>query len=143
MRIVRLLHILVVAVLVLAAADVYKIKFDSMLQAQKIAKLRNDIRRERDIIAALREQFTRLDEPVRLEELAKRHLHLKPIDVHQYDALDHLPPRPPQLVPPGTADPIAAVIQLLDEAGGATGSPGGTGNPPAATDRGPAATDRR
>jgi hypothetical protein len=36
----RLLHVLVVAALVFAAADVYKIKFDSTLQAERVAKLR-------------------------------------------------------------------------------------------------------
>src|SRR5437660_252644 len=36
----RLLHVLVVAALVFAAADVYKIKFDSTLQAERGAKLR-------------------------------------------------------------------------------------------------------
>ncbi len=129
MRLLRFLHIVVVAVLVLAAADVYKIKFDSMLQAQQVAKMRGDIRRERDAIAALRAEFTHLDDPGRLEQLSKRHLTLKPIEVHQYDALNNLPPRPPQLVPPGVADPIGAVLEIFGDDNGATG------NVPAATDR--------
>ena len=36
----RLLHVLVVAALVLAAADVYKIKFASTRQVVQVAKLR-------------------------------------------------------------------------------------------------------
>ena len=36
----RLLHIVVLAALVLAAADVYKIKYESTLQAERVAKLR-------------------------------------------------------------------------------------------------------
>jgi len=122
MTFLRLLQIIVVAVLVLAAADVYKIKFESTLQAQQVAKMRGDIRRERDAIAALRAEWTRLDNPQRIEQLARRHLPLKPIEVHQFDKLDQLPARPPQIVPPGTADPIGAVIENSAQDSGVTAS---------------------
>jgi cell division protein FtsL len=105
----RLVHLLVVASLVFAAADVYKIKFDSTLQAERVAKLRAEIRRERDAIAALRATWSELDNPERLQGLAQRHLALKPIETTQYDSFDRLPERPPQVVPP-TEDPIAAII---------------------------------
>jgi len=42
----RLLHIVVLAALVLAAADVYKIKYESTLQAERVARLRAEVRRE-------------------------------------------------------------------------------------------------
>ena len=45
MTLVRLLNLVVVAALVLAAAYVYKVKFESTLQAEYVAKLRADIRR--------------------------------------------------------------------------------------------------
>jgi hypothetical protein len=106
----RLLHVLVVAALVFAAADVYKIKFDSTLQAERVAKLRAEVRRERDAIAALRATWSELDNPERLQVLARRHLPLKPTDVSQYDQLDRLPERPPQVVPPIETDPIASLI---------------------------------
>ena len=48
----RLLHIVVLAALVLAAADVYKIKYELTLQAERVAKLRAELRREQDAIAA-------------------------------------------------------------------------------------------
>ena len=47
----RLLNILVIGALILAASFVYKIKFDSTLQAERVAKLRGELRRERDAIA--------------------------------------------------------------------------------------------
>jgi hypothetical protein len=107
----RLVHVLVVAALVFAAADVYKIKFESTLQAERVAKLRAEVRRERDAIAALRATWSELDNPERLQGLARRHLPLKPIDISQYDALDRLPERPPQVVPPVEVDPIASLIK--------------------------------
>jgi len=118
----RLLHIIIVAALVLAAADVYDIKFDAARQAQQVAKLRLDIRHERDAIAALRAEWTELDNPQRIQGLVQRHLALKPIDVTQFDSLDHLPDQPPSIVPRGTTDPIGAIIETHGAANEATGS---------------------
>ena len=53
----RLLNICVLAMLVFAAAYVYEIKFESTLRAERVAKMRGDIRRERDAIAALRAEW--------------------------------------------------------------------------------------
>ena len=113
----RLLHILVIAALVLAAADVYKIKFESTRQAQRIAKVKLEIRREQDAIAGLRAEWAKLDAPARIQDLAKRHLALKPLDARQFDRFDNLPERPPELVPVDEPDPIGMVIakpELID-----------------------------
>ena len=118
----RLLHVVVLAGLVLAAADVYKIKYESTLEAERVAKLRAELRREQDRIAELRAEWSKLDRPDRLQELAQRHLPLKPLDIRQYDTLDKLPQRPVELVPPGTADPIGAVIETLVDPDTLTGS---------------------
>jgi len=125
----RLLHIVVLAGLVLAAADVYKIKYESTLEAERVAKLRAELRREQDLIASLRAEWSRLDRPDRLQELAQRYLPLKPLDIRQYDALDKLPARPVDLVPPGTADPIGAVIETLVDPDMLTGSVADEGAP--------------
>jgi hypothetical protein len=119
----RLINICVIAALVLAAADVYKIKFESTRQAQRVAKLRMEIRREHDAIAALRAEWARLDSPARIQDLVKRHLLLKPVEARQFDRLDNLPERPPDLVPAEERDPIGVMIAnpaLVD--GSATGS---------------------
>ena len=126
----RLLHLVVLAGLVLAAADVYKIKYESTLEAERVAKLRNELRREQDLIASLRAEWSRLDRPDRLQELAQRHLTLKPLEVRQYDTLDKLPAKPVELVPPGTADPIGAVIETLVDPDMLTGSVPDAGEKP-------------
>ena len=118
----RFLHVVVLAALVLAAADVYKIKYESTLQAERVAKLRGELRREQDAIASLRAEWSKLDRPDRLQELARRHLTLKPVDARQFDTLDRLPERPVELVPPGTADPIGAVIETFADIEALTGS---------------------
>ena len=118
----RVLNLVVIGALILAAAYVYRIKFDSTVQAERLAKIRAEIRRERDTIAALRAEWGQLDNPARIEALAKRFLPLKPVAPTQFDGLDHLPDRPPQIVPPGSADPIGAVIERLDEPESVTAS---------------------
>jgi cell division protein FtsL len=107
----RLLNICVIAALVVAAAYVYKIKFESTREAERLAKLRMEIRREHDVIASLRAEWSKLDNPGRIQALAKRHLALRPVEPKQFDRLDRLPERPPDLVPADADDPIGFLIE--------------------------------
>ena len=117
----RLVNLCVFVLLVLAAASVYEIKFESTLRAERIAKMRGDLRRERDAIAALRAEWAQLENPARIQGLVLRHLKLGPIQPMQFDSLDQLPERPPQVVPPPPDDAIAAMIENPD-GDGPTGS---------------------
>jgi hypothetical protein len=106
----RVIHLFVIVALVVAAAYVYDIKFEATMQAERLSKLRGEIKRERDAIAALRAEWARLDSPGRIEDLAKRHLPtLKPLDALQVDTLATLPERP-RPIQPEPVDPIAALI---------------------------------
>ncbi len=109
----RLINIFVIAALILAASVVYKIKFDSTLQAEQVAKLAGELRRERNAIATLRAEWAKLDTPGRIQGLASRHLALQPILPTQFDSLDNLPERPPVAVQPASTDPIAAALAPL------------------------------
>jgi hypothetical protein len=110
---IRFVHLIVVAALVAAAVDVYKIKFESTVQAERVAKLAAEIRRERDAIAALRAEWAQLDNPARIQALAQRHLALKMLDPAQIEQLDRLPERPPVPVAP-PPDAIASIIDALE-----------------------------
>src|SRR3982751_2892286 len=110
----RFLNICVLALLVAAAAYVYEIKFESTLRAERVAKMRGDVRRERDAIAALRAEWATLENPARIQGLARRHLPLRPAEATQYDALKSLSERPPQAVQPPAADAIAGAIDNSD-----------------------------
>lgn len=107
----RLLHILMIGLLVGAAVWVYEIKLDSALQAERLAKLRGELRRERDVVAMLRAEWSRLDTPARIQGLAQRHLNLKPVEVTKIDNLDKLPER----VAPSPADPIGGMIEAIGD----------------------------
>lgn len=118
--ILRVLNLVVIVALVLAAAYVYRIKFDSTVQAERLAKIRSEVRHERDTIAALRAEWGELDRPARIEALARRYLQLQPIAPTQFDSLDQLPERPPQFIKPDSPDPIGAAIEKLEESDPAT-----------------------
>ena len=108
----RILNMLVITALVSAAVYVYKIKFESTRQAERLAKVRMEIRQEQDVIASLRAEWSKLDTPARIQDLAKRHLTtLRPIDPRQIDTLRNLPERSPDLVPPDAADPIGSLLE--------------------------------
>ncbi len=130
---VRLLNICVIAALVLAAVYLYDIKYESTLRAERVVKLRNDIRHERDVIAGLRAEWAQLGNPRRIQSLARRHLSLQPIEPTQFDGFDRLPERPPQIVPPGNDDPIGALLEDSDKSDMATGSIAPPGGAAAAT----------
>lgn len=124
----RIVNICLIAALVLAAADVYKIKFESTRQAQRAVKLRMEIAREQDAIAALRAQWSKLDSPARIQDLARRHLALRPVEARQYDRLDNLPERSPDLVPVEESDPIGLLIARPEVLQGSTTGSLGVGN---------------
>jgi hypothetical protein len=110
----RIIHLLVIGMLVFAAAYVYRIKMESTARTEQVLRLHADVREQRDAIAALRAEWSKLDAPVRLQGLAERHLTLKPINANQYDQLKNLPERPPSYARPGDPDPIGAMIQTID-----------------------------
>ncbi|MDC7785372.1 hypothetical protein PQJ75_11360 [Rhodoplanes sp. TEM] len=116
----RLLNVIVVVLLVVAAAYVYKIKFEATVEAERVAKLRTEIARERDKAAALRAEAAKLENPGRIQALAQRHLKLQLLDATQIESFDKLPPRPAPPAPVD-ADPIGAMLDAAAPAE-ATGS---------------------
>jgi hypothetical protein len=120
----RLLNIIVIAALIIAASLVYKIKFDSTLQAERVAKMRSEMNTERNAIASLRAEWARLDTPGRIQGLAERHLALKAALPTQFDSLDRLPDRPPAAAAPAAAgDPIGAMLERTPETTGSVPAP--------------------
>jgi hypothetical protein len=112
----RILHFCALILLVAAAAYVYEIKFESTLRAERVGKMRADVRRERDAIAALRAELATLENPARIQGLVRRHLPLRPADATQFDALDQLPERAAVVVQPPVEDAIATMLENPDYA---------------------------
>lgn len=91
---VRFLAVLSMLVLVGAAVAVYKVKYDTTYEVQRIAKLRSEIRSEREKLALLRAEWMRLSAPQRIQELATRHLGMKPLEVARINDFSNLPEKP-------------------------------------------------
>ena len=109
----RLLHLIVIGTLLFGAAYVYRIKMESTVRTERVMQLRADLRKEREEIAALRAEWSRLDNPARLQALVQRHTSLRRMDATQFDALANLPAKPPP-PKPEVADPIGSMIDETD-----------------------------
>jgi cell division protein FtsL len=108
----RFLNIVVVAALIIAAAVVYRVKYEATRYAEQAAKIRLEITREREAISELKAQWAQLNAPDRLQALAERHLSLKPLAINQLNDLSNLPDRP--FVDP---DPIGSMLEAMDATG--------------------------
>lgn len=106
----RIIHGLSILILLASAVAVYKVKYDTTYEAQRIAKLRNEIRGERDRLALLRAEWTRLSAPQRVQDLATRHLGMKPLQVARMSDLSGLPEKP---LGPEDGDPIGEFIERI------------------------------
>jgi cell division protein FtsL len=106
----RLLHCLMVMGLLAAAGYVYDIKYRATGEAQQVQKLRNEIRAEKDRIASARAEWGKLSSPDRIQELAVRHLKMKPVEARRFGVVGALPERPKP------ADAIGDILQQLPPA---------------------------
>jgi cell division protein FtsL len=106
----RLIHCLMIMGLLAAAGYVYDIKYRATGEAQQVQKLRNEIRTEKDRIASARAEWGKLASPDRIQELAERHLKMKPIDPRRFGSVGILPDRPK------AADPIGDLLQNMPQA---------------------------
>ncbi|WP_020177853.1 hypothetical protein [Methylopila sp. M107] len=94
MKIARILNVLAVIALVVAAVLVYRIKYEATLHAEQVSKLKKAISQEVDSIAVLKAEWAILARPDRIQALAQKHLDLKPMAREQSIQLASLPGRP-------------------------------------------------
>jgi len=107
--VLRLLHLVVIGCLVAAAVVLYQVKYESTAYVQRIAKLRTEVHGERERIAALRAEWTRLSSPDRIQDLAQRHLGMTPVVPVRIEEIAALPEKPDL-----NADPIGDFIAVLN-----------------------------
>ncbi|MCX8230472.1 MAG: hypothetical protein OTJ45_01460 [Alphaproteobacteria bacterium] len=88
--------------LILAAAAggaLFHISFEVSELDDRLGTLNRDIRSDREAIHVLRAEWSFLNQPDRLEELARRHLDLQPVTGSQLTSASALPPRPEHALP--------------------------------------------
>ena len=103
----RFLHILAIGALIGSALYAYSIKYDTIFLSEQVAKLKNQMGREREAIAVLRAEWQFLVKPDRIQALADKHLDLAPGSVGQIVRWQDIPVRPAQV------DSIAKKLEAL------------------------------
>jgi cell division protein FtsL len=88
---VRFLNLLAVMALIGSAIYAYSIKYDTIFHAERIVKLKHEIKAEQDQIAMLRAEWAHLTRPERIQALADKFLDLQPIALRQLVSADALP----------------------------------------------------
>jgi cell division protein FtsL len=127
----RFFNIVVVLVLVGSAVYAYSIKYQTILRAEQITKMKHEVKAERDAIAMLRAEWAYLTRPERIQELADKHLDLQPLSVGQIVSAQSLPEKPERI------DSIGRKLDALGLGGAAT-TPGSGGEPAPTTPKGKA-----
>ena len=103
----RLLNILAVLILIGSAVYAYSIKYETILFAEQILKVKHQITAEQDQIERLRAEWAILTRPERLQQLADRSLGLVRLSLDQIVDPEALP------LPPPKTDAIGRKLEAL------------------------------
>lgn len=93
----RMLNFLLIGLMLVGAGIVYDLKYEAERATSRVAKITHKIDAERDVIATLKAEWSLLNQPRRLQELAQRYhsyLELDPLDPTQIGTLDDIPFKP-------------------------------------------------
>jgi cell division protein FtsL len=122
----RLLHVLAIAALIISAAYVYGVKYQTIYAAEQVVKTRHLIAKERDVINVLRAEYAHLSRPDRMQGLAESQLQMQPLALNQIVRPADLPEAGPKV------DSIGRKLEALGLTGeSATPNPGAAGATPA------------
>jgi hypothetical protein len=128
---IRGIHITVVCGFIASAGYAYSIKYETLYDAEQVAKLKAQVQKERDAIALLKAEWHLLNRPDRLQAAADRHLDLQPLTIQQLARLSDLPNRPPR------ADEIGRKLEALGLQPAAGPKDAGSGDASALATRSP------
>ena len=116
---IRSLQILSMVAASAAAIFVFQVKYRAEHVADEVAELQRKLDQENEAVSTLRAEWSYLNQPARVQELATRHaetLKLIPLDPTQITTLDNLPFRPAGPEP----EDEAALSAILDGETGPT-----------------------
>ncbi|MBY6240731.1 hypothetical protein [Methylosinus sp. Sm6] len=110
----RFLNIVVILALIGSAVYAYSIKYQTILRAEQITKLKHKVKAEQDAIAVLRAEWSFLTRPERVQELADKYLELEALGVGKIVTAQSLPEKPERI------DSIGRKLDALGLGGAAT-----------------------
>lgn len=88
---IRILNIIAIAALVSSAIYAYSIKYRTIFHAETVAKLKLEIKQERDRIGTLRADWAHLTRPERVQALTETLTDLQPLALNRIVKVDALP----------------------------------------------------
>lgn len=91
-------------VLALLGVGLFQVKYAVQGKERELSAVNRKISLEREALRVLEAEWSYLNDPARLADLARRHTDLAPAMASQMSALENLPPRPLDL--PGTQMPL-------------------------------------
>lgn len=104
---IRYFSAICVVLLALVSFELYNGVHRVKVQVQQLASLKAEIAREAEAIRVLKAEWSSLNQPERLQDLARRHLALSPTGAAQIVVLTSLPVKGEALAP-GTARIVEA-----------------------------------
>jgi hypothetical protein len=104
---IRLMNVIAILVLVGSAVYAYSIKYATLYQAEKMAKLKRELQVETDSLATVRAEWAQVANPVRIEALAEQYLGGQVMQLSQIATLASLPDKAPR------GDAIGSKLQDL------------------------------
>lgn len=93
----RMINFILILAMLVGAGIVYDFKYEAEKATAKVARINRKIEAERDAIAVLKAEWSLLNQPRRLQELAEKHhayLELDPLDPTQIGSIDDIPFKP-------------------------------------------------
>jgi cell division protein FtsL len=127
----RILNVLAIVALFGSAVYAYSIKYATLYQAERMAKLKHELQSEKDSVAMLRAEWSHVANPVRIEALAEHYLGGQALELSQIVKLSSLPDKISR------GDEIGAKLQDLG-----LGAPTNTPSAASASSATPAAPQR-
>ncbi|MGO9392215.1 cell division protein FtsL [Rhodoblastus sp.] len=103
----RILNVLAIVALVGSAVYAYSIKYATLYQAERMAKLKRELQSETDSVAMLRAEWSHVANPVRIEVLADKYLGGQVMQLSQITTFAGLPEKAAR------GDEIGAKLQDL------------------------------
>ncbi len=90
---IRILNIVSFMMTVVLAVVLYNVKYDAQIHIKRIKVLKVELRQELETIHILRAEWSHLNQPDRLQKLAKRYTKLVPLGANQIVTVNNLPDR--------------------------------------------------
>jgi hypothetical protein len=113
---IRITALLWIALLVVAGGTVMNVSYEVRRVQRHLADIAHDAEREQDAIRILQTEWTTLNSPGHIDDLAQRHLSLQSTPIQRFVALEDIPLKPAadQLPKPADASSKIAARTALD-----------------------------